>query len=156
MGQMSARLIATQPRIALVQGQTVSKDEFWSKNKDLNRPLSPHLSIYKIQLTSTLSIMHRLTGLGASVALYGAGIGAIFTTQNFPETLQLVQSMVPHSLILASKVAVGGALLYHTLNGVRHLVWDVGYGFQLKHLYMSGYVVVVLTAIGAAVIFVRG
>jgi len=64
--------------------------------------------------------------------------------------------MVPHSLILASKVAVGGALLYHTLNGVRHLVWDVGYGFQLKHLYMSGYVVVVLTAIGAAVIFVRG
>lgn len=156
MSQMSIRLMQTQPRISLVQGQTTTNRDFWIKNKELNRPTSPHLSIYKIQLTSTLSIMHRMTGLGASVALYGGGIGAMFCNQSFPEILQVVQSVVPHSLILLTKTAVGGAIIYHTLNGIRHLIWDVGYGFQLKHLYMSGYIVVLLTAIGTAIVFIRG
>lgn len=151
-----ARSMQTQPRIALIQGQTTVNKEFWSKNKELNRPMSPHLGIYKLQLTSTLSIMTRITGLGASVVLYAGGIGAIFYNQSFPELLQLIQSTIPHSFILLTKTALGGAIIYHTLNGVRHLVWDAGYGFQLKHLYMSGYIVVALTAVGTALVFIRG
>lgn len=118
--------------------------------------MSPHLTIYKPQLTSTLSIMNRITGLGVSVVLYGGGIGAIFCSQSFPEILQSVQAIVPHSLILVSKTAVMGAIIYHTLNGIRHLIWDVGYGFQLKHLYLSGYIVIALTAIGTGVVFIKG
>lgn len=117
--------------------------------------MSPHLTIYKPQLTSTLSIMNRITGLGAGVVLYAGGIGAIFYNQSFPELLQLIQATIPHSLILLTKTALGGAVIYHTLNGIRHLVWDVGYGFNLKHLYMSGYLVLVLTAIGTAIVFIR-
>lgn len=150
------RSMQSQPRIALVQGQTNANKEFWSKNKDLNRPMSPHLTIYKPQLTSTLSIFHRITGLGASVALYAGGIGAIFCTQSFPEIVQVLQSVIPSSLILLTKTALGGAIIYHTLNGVRHLIWDVGYGFKLQHLYTSGYIVVALTAVGTAMIFIQG
>lgn len=146
----------TQPRISLVQGQTLANKEFWSKNKELNRPMSPHLSIYKIQLTSTLSILTRITGLGASVVLYAGGIGAIFYNQSFPDLIQLIQTTIPHSLISVTKTALGGAIIYHTLNGIRHLIWDVGYGFKLKHLYTSGYIVIALTAIGTAMIFIRG
>lgn len=131
--------------------------EFWQKNKQLERPMSPHLTIYKFQLPANLSILHRITGLGASVVLYAGGIGALFcTSQSFPELLHLVQDNVPSFLIKATKSAIGGSLLYHTLNGVRHLVWDVGYGFKMQHLYISGYVVVALTAIGTAVIFIKG
>lgn len=138
-------------------GSPAVNKEFWNKNKQLNRPMSPHLSVYKLQLTSTLSVSHRITGLGASVVLYAGGIGALFcTSQSFPEIVQLIQDNVPHFLILVTKTALGGSLIYHTLNGIRHLVWDVGYGFQLKHLYMSGYVVVALTAIGTVLVFIRG
>lgn len=119
--------------------------------------MSPHLSVYKPQLTSTLSIFHRITGLGTSVVLYAGGIGALFcTSTSFPEIVSLIQENIPHYLILATKTAIGGSLIYHTLNGVRHLIWDVGYGFQLKHLYLSGYIVVALTAIGTAVVFIKG
>lgn len=138
------------------QSQTLNK-EFWDKNKQLNRPLSPHLSIYKIQLTSTLSIFHRITGVGVSVLLYGGGLGALVASgTSFPEIVNMIQQHVPHFLILTTKTAVAGGLLYHTLNGIRHLIWDIGYGFQLKHLYLSGYIVVALTALGTIIVFIKG
>lgn len=119
--------------------------------------MSPHLTIYKFQLPANLSILHRITGLGASVVLYAGGIGALFCTgQSFPEIVQLVHENVPSILIKGSKAAIGGSLLYHTLNGVRHLVWDVGYGFKMQHLYISGYIVVALTGLGTAYMFVQG
>lgn len=136
--------------------QVTTTKNFWDKNKQLNRPMSP-FHVYKIQITSGLSISHRLTGIGVSVLLYGGGIAAIFCTDHtFPELIQIVQNAVPQSLILASKTAVGGGLLYHTLNGVRHLFWDVGYGFKLKHLYYSGYAVVGMTALGTLIIYLQG
>lgn len=138
------------------QSDTLKK-EFWNKNKDLKRPLSPHLSVYKPQLTSTLSIFHRITGVGVSAVLYAGGIGALFYKgYSVPDFLQLVQDYIHPFLITATKTAIGGSLIYHTLNGVRHLIWDVGYGFQLKHLYLSGYIVVALTAIGTAIVFIKG
>lgn len=156
IARFAIRSMQSQARVSLVQGQTSANKEFWSKNKELSRPMSPHLTIYKFELPAILSIMHRATGLGASVALYAGGIGAIFCNQSFPEILSLVQSAIPHSLLLLTKTAIGGAIIYHTLNGVRHLVWDAGYGFKLKHLYMSGYFVVALTAVGTAIVFIKG
>lgn len=138
------------------QNTTVNK-EFWKKNKELERPMSPHLSIYKPQLTSTLSILNRGTGLAVSAVLYAGGIGALFCTNtSFPEIIQLVQQNVPHFLIISTKTALGGCMIYHTLAGIRHLLWDVGYGFNIKHLYLSGYIVVALTAIGTAIVFIKG
>ena len=59
------------------QGEHLTGQEFWSKNKALKRPISPHLTIYKFQLTSMLSITHRGTGLAQSGMLTGAGLGAL-------------------------------------------------------------------------------
>lgn len=152
---MSARCVSNFTMTSS-SSPTLNK-EFWSKNKQLNRPMSPHLTIYKFQLPANLSILHRITGLGASVVLYTGGIGALFCTgQSFPEIVQLIQDNVPSLLIKGTKAAIGGSLLYHTLNGVRHLVWDVGYGFRMQHLYISGYIVVAMTAIGTAYIFIQG
>lgn len=134
----------------------VEKKDFWLKNKQLNRPMSPHLTIYKWQITMNLSILHRATGMGVGLLLYGGGIGSLFATGvSFPEILSVIQHNVPTFMILATKTAVAGGLLYHTLNGIRHLIWDIGYGFELKHLYLSGYVVVILTAIGTVLVFLR-
>lgn len=156
LNQLSART-AGNFTLSRAQDTPTLNKEFWSKNNKLNRPMSPHLSIYKPQLTTTLSILHRATGLGASVVLYAGGIAALFSTSySFPEIVQLMQDTIPHPLLLTTKTALGGAFIYHTLNGIRHLIWDMGYGFQIKHLYMSGYVVVALTAIGTAIIFIRG
>lgn len=147
LGLLAARM-HTRPQINLVQVAA-------SPNKtqqEVKRPISPHLSIYKPQLTSTLSIMHRATGAGVGLVLYAGAIGSLFTNQSFPELI----AMVPHHpLISLTTTAIGGAIIYHTLNGVRHLIWDVGYGFKLKHLYMSGYVVIALTAAGTLLIAFR-
>ena len=59
------------------QSEHLTGQEFWSKNKALKRPISPHLTIYKFQLTSMLSITHRGTGLAQSGMLTGAGLGAL-------------------------------------------------------------------------------
>lgn len=138
-----------------VQDYTTKK-EFWNKNRELNRPTSPHLSVYKIQLTSTLSILHRATGAGTGVAFYAGAIGLpLCTTMSFPEVVHLIQDAAPSFLIVATKTAIGGSLIYHTLNGVRHLFWDYGYGFKLRELYLSGYVVVALTALGTGYVFIK-
>lgn len=133
-----------------------AKKEFWNKNRELNRPTSPHLSVYKIQLTTTLSILHRITGAGTGALFYAGAIGLpLCTTMSFPEVVQIINNTVPSFLIVASKTAIGGSLIYHTLNGVRHLFWDYGYGFKLRELYLSGYVVVALTALGTGYIFIK-
>lgn len=138
------------------QSQTLNKD-FWDKNSNLKRPISPHLGIYKIQLTTSLSIFHRITGAGVGALLYGGGIGFLCASSTtFPEVLQLIQESIPHFIILSGKVGVAGGFLYHTLNGIRHLVWDMGYGFQLKHLQLSGIIVIVLTGLGSALVLLRG
>jgi succinate dehydrogenase / fumarate reductase cytochrome b subunit len=107
-----------------------------------NRPLSPHLSIYKPQLTSVLSILHRITGaylyLGLSVLTW-----VIFTMVYFPYCLEDLSQLIYSNLItkyLFKLMLLGWAfsLFYHQLNGIRHLFWDVGKGFDLKTAYVSG------------------
>merc|ERR1712096_322089 len=68
------------------QSEHLTGREFWSKNKALNRPISPHLTIYKFQLTSMLSITHRGTGLAQSGMLTGVGLGALMLPGIFPGT----------------------------------------------------------------------
>ncbi len=107
-----------------------------------NRPLSPHLSIYKPQLTSVLSILHRITGaylyLGLSTLTW-----VIFAMVYFPYCLEGLAQSIYSNLItkyLFKFLLLGWtfSLFYHQLNGIRHLFWDVGKGFDLKTVYASG------------------
>lgn len=115
------------------------------------RPLSPHLSIYKPQLTSTLSIFHRMTGSGLSILV----ITTLLITQlyfwlvPFFPALQAVGQSISHSsshwLFLSILFLALFAFYYHVCNGIRHLFWDFGYGLDIRQLYTSGYAVLVIS-----------
>ena len=105
------------------------------------RPLSPHLQIYRPQLTSVLSILHRASGLiltlGALLLAWwlwciAAGadtyrIAHAFFTSWFGQSLLLIWML---------------CACYHLCNGIRHLLWDAGWGLQLPAAYLSGKIVV--------------
>ncbi len=106
------------------------------------RPLSPHLQIYRPQLTSVLSITHRATGvfltLGTLVLVYWL-IAAAAGAESFAHAQALMGSMLGQLLLFLWTMA----LFYHLCNGIRHVFWDAGYGFELESTYKSGKAVVI-------------
>lgn len=123
--------------------------QFWDKNEKLKRPISP-FTHYKPQVTTVLSITHRGTGLCLSTALYAFGVSQFLVNNNWSNQLVSLQSICPN-VFLATKFLIIGSFYYHALNGVRHLAWDLGKGFQLKQLYASGYAVILLSVILTAI-----
>jgi len=143
-----AATITGPPDAQYREGET-----FDAKNARLNRPMSPHLTIYKPQLTSMLSISHRGTGLALSALLSGFAIGMMNTDHMYPHYLnELAHMQFGFAVIYAAKFAIAFPFMFHSLNGVRHLIWDMGYGFTLRALYKSGYSVVLLSVLSAALI----
>jgi succinate dehydrogenase / fumarate reductase, cytochrome b subunit len=111
-----------------------------------NRPLSPHLGIYKPQLTSVLSITHRLTGLALAVGtllLLWWLVAAATSPEAFATAQAFWRSWIGMLLLLGWTFA----LFYHLCNGVRHLLWDVGWGFDLPTTYLTGWIVVVASIV---------
>jgi len=105
------------------------------------RPLSPHLQIYRPQISSVLSILHRLTGIGL---MFGAAwLTWWLTALAAGPDAYAAQQRFAGSLI--GQVMLAGfawALFYHLCNGIRHLAWDAGYGFALPAMRKSGWSVV--------------
>ena len=105
------------------------------------RPLSPHLQIYKPQLTSILSITHRLTGFALSLVIIASPLILYFLTLS-QDSHSFVMAIFQNSFVkLVLFFAIFG-LSYHLCNGIRHLAWDAGYGLDLDSSYKSGYAVV--------------
>lgn len=120
-----------------------------------DRPLSPHLQIYKPQLTSVLSITHRATGIALAVGtlllvwwLAAAAAG--------PEAYEAAQGFI--GSVLGRLLLFGWtyALFYHLCNGIRHLFWDAGRGFELVNAYRSGWAVVLVSIALTVVAWVWG
>ena len=111
-----------------------------------NRPLSPHLQVYKPQLTSVLSIMHRGTGiflaLGTLLLVYWL-VAIAAGPSAYAEAQQLIGSMLGQLLLFAWT----WSLFYHLCSGIRHLFWDAGYGFELDTVYKSGWAVLIAATI---------
>jgi len=111
-----------------------------------NRPISPHLQIYRPQLTSVMSITHRLTGiflsLGTLVLLFWLAAAA-----RGAEQYQAAQSVF--DMVIVKLVLVGWtwAFFYHLSNGIRHLCWDAGRGLDIPTAYASGYAVLAVSAV---------
>ena len=100
---------------------------FWDKNKRLARPMSPHLTIYKPQVTSMLSITHRGTGLAQSVILSGFAIFGITSNYSYPWLLSQVAQLqaqlgIGGGIICLAKFAIAWPVCFHLYNGLRHLV----------------------------------
>jgi succinate dehydrogenase / fumarate reductase cytochrome b subunit len=123
------------------------------------RPLSPHITVYRWAYTMTLSILHRITGVALALALLGLVIwlvSASLGADAYAAVMPLLVS-VPGRLLAALAVA---ALIYHFCNGLRHLAWDMGWGFERGDARRSAALVIAVTLIGAAIciyfIFGRG
>ncbi len=110
------------------------------------RPLSPHLQVYRPQLTSVLSITHRGTGILLAIATVllaywllalAAGPDAYATAQQF------FGSWFGQIVLLGCSFA----LFYHLCNGIRHLFWDIGLGYELSQVYRSGTAVVIASSV---------
>jgi succinate dehydrogenase / fumarate reductase cytochrome b subunit len=109
------------------------------------RPLSPHLQIYRRQLTSVTSILHRFTGIGLAVGLLYLVLWLVTAASGleaFDQLQSFNASIIGRLLLLGWTVA----FFYHLLNGLRHLAWDAGWGFELPVAYRSGYAVFIGTA----------
>ena len=105
------------------------------------RPLSPHLQIYKPQITSILSIFHRLTGISLSIGSFII-VAWIVSLSMGIESYSYFMSIVDNWFVQIIIVGFAFALFYHFSNGIRHLFWDAGLGFELKSVYISGSIVV--------------
>jgi succinate dehydrogenase / fumarate reductase cytochrome b subunit len=101
------------------------------------RPLSPFM-LYRWQYTNTLSILHRLTGLALSVGML-LFVYWIAAAASGEQTYETAQRVFAHPLARAALIAFSFAFFYHLLNGVRHLAWDAGYGFEKKKARASGW-----------------
>jgi len=105
-----------------------------------SRPLSPHLQIYRWQLTMFLSILHRITGFGLAMGAFLAVwwlMAALGGAKSFDQFHDFTHSLIGQ-LMLAGWLF---SLSFHFLNGLRHLVWDTGRWLTLKGAYASGYAV---------------
>ena len=117
------------------------------------RPISPHLQIYKPQITTVLSILHRITGVILAFGAFGIAWWLLAvsaaTEPHFDQFMQLIAS-IPGKILLAG---FSWCLIYHLLNGLRHLLWDSGRGFEIKQTYATGWAVVVLSLALVAVLW---
>lgn len=101
------------------------------------RPLSPHLQVYKPQITSVLSILHRATGVGLCAALPLLVLWLVALSNGAADYASFTQCIASP----VGKIFLMGwswALCYHLCMGIRHLFWDAGCGFELKQVYLSG------------------
>lgn len=119
------------------------------------RPLSPHLQIYKWQLTSVMSILHRATGLALAVGTLLL-VWWIVAAAAGPEAFAQVQAFTGSWIGLLLLFGWSVALFYHLGNGIRHLFWDAGFGFEITNAYRSGWTVVAATAVLTALAWIIG
>lgn len=117
----------------------------------VQRPLSPHLQVYKPQISSALSIFHRITGvaLGLGAILLSLWLAAAATS---PHAFSIAQSLVDSILGMIILFGFTLAMFYHLSNGIRHLLWDAGYGFDLPTMHRTGYAVLA-ASLGLTVLF---
>ena len=117
-----------------------------------SRPLSPHLQIYRPQLTSLLSILHRVTGFALSFGVIALVLWLLALSVG-GEFLSNIHGF--WGSIFGKFFLLGWAFCfsYHFFNGIRHLFWDVGLGLEILTIYKSGWTVIILSVISTLFIF---
>ena len=118
---------------------------------DSNNPLSPHLQIYRWHISSLLSITHRIAGIInlLSFILIFFWLITLSIGENSYELFLLTINSFFGKFIL---IGFTWSMTFHVLSGIRHLIWDLGYGFEIKTANISG-IIVIITSLVVTVIF---
>ena len=117
------------------------------------RPMSPHIWQWRWHITMLGSILHRMTGIASYVGAVLSVAWLFVTTfgeDRYNEFASIIAS-IPAQVILFGFIL---SILYHALNGIRHLVWDAGHGFTPKLASATGAIVIVLSVLGAVAIWI--
>tara|TARA_B110000438_G_scaffold247920_1_gene250328 strand:+ start:24 stop:410 length:387 start_codon:yes stop_codon:yes gene_type:complete len=118
---------------------------------DNKNPISPHLQIYRWHISSLLSITHRITGvvnLLALILIFFLILTFSFSENNYELFLLIINSFSGKFIL----IGFTWSMSFHIFSGIRHLVWDMGYGFEIKTANISG-IVVILFSLVATIIF---
>ena len=109
---------------------------------DSKNPLSPHLQIYRWHISSLLSITHRISGVINLLALILIFFWLIFLSlgeNNYQSFLLIINSFIGKFIL----IGFTWSMSFHLLSGIRHLVWDLGYGFEIKTANITGAIVII-------------
>lgn len=123
--------------------------------KEIKRPLSPHLQVYKPQITSVLSILHRGTG----IVLFGGSVLWCFWLVNLAggrEAYYQYQALLLNPVGLVILLGWSFSFFYHLCNGIRHLLWDIGIGYEMPTVRKSGWTAVFSSIILTGLIWAMG
>ena len=118
---------------------------------DSKNPLSPHLQIYRWHISSLLSITHRISGVINLLALILIFFWLIFLSlgeNNYQSFLLTINSFIGKFIL----IGFTWSMSFHLLSGIRHLVWDLGYGFEIKTANITG-IIVIISSLVLTIIF---
>jgi len=118
-------------------------------------PLSPHLQIYEWQISSLLSIAHRTVGVVNTIAITFICLWTIlllFGESNYSVVKNFFQSFFGKFII----ICLSWSFSFHALNEVRHLIWDLGYGYELKTSKITGLITIIGSLILTVLIYLFG
>ena len=120
-------------------------------------PLSPHIQIYRWHISSLLSITHRITGvinLLALILIFFWLLGLSFGENNYELFLLIINSFFGKFIL----IGFTWSMSFHILSGIRHLAWDLGYGFEIKTANISGIIVIICSLVLTIIfwLFARG
>jgi len=118
---------------------------------DSNNPLSPHLQIYRWHISSLISITHRISGVINLLALFFIFFWFLvlsFGENNYELFILIINSFFGKFIL----IGFTWSMSFHLLSGIRHLFWDLGYGFEIKTANISG-IIVILSSLVSTIIF---
>ena len=118
---------------------------------DSNNPLSPHLQIYRWHISSLLSITHRISGVINLLGLILIFLWLLFLStgeSNYEVFLLSINSFFGKFIL----IGLTWSMSFHILSGIRHLAWDLGYGFEIKTANISG-IIVIISSLVLTIIF---
>lgn len=156
-GNTCVTFLEAKPIIALLALNYLKKaiQETGQPMSSENRPLSPHLQVYAFKLHMIISIVHRITGaalaFGAVALIYWLGAAA-YGPESFASAKRLFGSWFGYLCLFGWSAC----LFFHLCNGLRHLLWDIGLGFEAKRLNSSGAMVLAGTFILTAMFWIIG
>ena len=124
---------------------------------DFKNPVSPHLQIYRWHISSLLSIIHRISGvinLLALILIFFWLLSLSFGESNYELFLLIINSFFGKFIL----IGFTWSMSFHILSGIRHLAWDLGYGFEIKTANISGIIVIICSLVLTIIfwLFARG
>ena len=124
-------------------------------NRPVHRPLSPHLQTYRFPFIVILSILHRATGIALSGGVLYLTLWVVCASGSY----DVYAKFQAFNSSIVGRFVLGGwlfSLFFHLFNGIRHLFWDLGYGFELKDADRSAWIVVAASLVATAASWIVG